>query len=61
MRYGNGDPFCRPSLQDFTKSMEILKKQETNLNGEQDDGIIDALKRIGETIEFRHSSGCVIS
>ncbi len=51
----------KASIQSFTTSMEIEQEQEEIMNGEQDDGIIAALKKIGETIEFSNDRGCTIS
>jgi hypothetical protein len=50
----------KASIQSFTTSMDIERGQRLILNGEQDNGIIAALKKIGETIEFPRDRGCTI-
>lgn len=51
----------KTSIQKFSSSMssEVLKNWMEN--GDQDEGIIDALKKIDQTIEFSHHIACTIS
>jgi hypothetical protein len=51
----------KDSIQTFITSMENERKQSWILNGEQDEGIIAALKTIEENIEFSRDRCCSIS
>ena len=51
----------KASIQSFTRSMEIERDQESIVKGEQDQDIINALSKIGQTIEFSHHRSCRIS